>query len=216
MQMETIKAVLFDMDGLMFDTEALARDGLRIAMKSLGLQVDETSLSELLGRNLPDSLKILTQRYGSSAAEEILRIMNGYLDMEIEIHGAPEKAGLRELLAVLDEKKIPTAVVSGSDRDRISKNLWKSAMEHVFDTIVSGDEVTHGKPDPEPFLLAAEKLGIAPEDCLVLEDSPAGIASGVAAGMKTIMVPDLQAPTERESETCLMVASSLFDIIELL
>lgn len=210
-----IKAVLFDMDGLMFDTENYANIGLNNAAERLGITPDNELFLSLLGKNEVTSTLALEERYGTrETAEKMLCIMNRYIIDKVRVGAGLIKEGLPELLEKLREVEIKTAIVSGSTYERIKELIWYSQIKHDFAVIVSGDDVRHGKPAPDSFLMAANRLGIPAESCLVLEDSPAGVAAGKSAGMQVIMVPDLVPATEKDAEGCLFVAKSLADVKE--
>ncbi|HTM77858.1 MAG TPA: HAD family hydrolase [Devosia sp.] len=108
--------------------------------------------------------------------------------------GVPVKPGAREFLAELAERQIPTAVATSSRSPHAQTHLAAVGLLDMFATIVTRDDVIHPKPHPEPYLLAASRLGIDPLKCLALEDSPSGVRAAHAAGMQTIMVPDLVHP----------------------
>ena len=130
--------------------------------------------------------------------------------------GVPCKKGLKELLATLEEMGLPRIVASSSPRSMIEMNLKTSDTAKYFDKVVSGTEVAHSKPAPDTFLLAAEKLGLAPADCLVLEDSFNGVRAGRAAGCVTVMVPDLMQPTEEIRKLYDRKCEDLLEVRELL
>ena len=117
--------------------------------------------------------------------------------------------GLHEIIAYFHKNGLKLAVASSSDKDIIRNNLSKSDVLQYFDVLVSGQEVEHGKPAPDIFLLAARELGLDPADCYVFEDGINGVEAGLAAGCATIMIPDLLQPTERCREHCAGIFDSL-------
>lgn len=125
----------------------------------------------------------------------------------------PVKRGLPELLDYLKENRYQTAVASSSSRATVEDYLRRAKMEGIFSTLICGDMVTRSKPEPDIFLKAAEELGAAPADCLILEDSPNGIRAAHAAGMRVIMVPDLIEPTADLRAMASKVCESLHDVI---
>ena len=145
------------------------------------------------------------------AVEEVLRIEKKILDEGVDV-----MPGARELLLYLKENKYKTCVASSSARERSLKLLEKHDLVKFFDDFVFGPEVERGKPNPDIFLKAAEKVGMPPEKCLVLEDSQAGIQAAYSAGMKVICIPDLKYPTEEYVQKATAVKESLFDIIHYL
>ena len=168
-----VKGVIFDMDGLMFDTERLWDTLWEPACRELGLP-------------LPPDMQKFTAGGRGLAGENLCRFAEG----------VPCKKGLKELLTALEDLGMPRIVASSSPRNMIEMNLQTTGTARYFHDVVSGTEVAHSKPAPDTFLLAAQKLRLAPEDCLVLEDSFNGIRAGRAAGCVTVMVPDLMQPTE--------------------
>jgi HAD superfamily hydrolase (TIGR01509 family) len=212
-----IKAVIFDMDGLMFDTERVAGIGMIEALAAQGLAADESFFIKLLGLNTESTRAALTQAFGDRVNfPAAMAGMDGYLERYVTEHGTPVKPGLLALLERLGERKLPCAVASGSPMPRILRNLEMAGLTGRFDAIVAADDVPRGKPAPDVFLAAAKALGIEPARCMVLEDSAAGVEAGKRAGMKTVMVPDLHAPDETDRNGLYALAQSLYDVIPLL
>ena len=131
-----------------------------------------------------------------------------------EVDGVPKKPGLDELLAWLDEQHIPMAVASSSRMDVIQRNLDNWGMRSYFSVLASGQQVTRSKPDPEIFLLAAEKLGVTPGHALVLEDSYNGVRAGAAGGFVTVMVPDLLPADDEMRRLYTAECRSLFEVLD--
>jgi HAD superfamily hydrolase (TIGR01509 family) len=207
------KAVVFDMDGLMFDTEAIAKKVWFEISAARNLACDDAFFLKFIGRRSQDSLKLLHEAYGADFPAEIFqREVSDGIKGWIAAHGAPQKPGLPELLARIDFLKLPRAVATSTRRDGAVKTL--GAFASGFQAIVTGDEVTHGKPAPDIFLLAAKRLGVDPAECLALEDSELGVASAAAAGMKTIMVPDLIHPGEETLTRAWRILASLHEVQE--
>jgi HAD superfamily hydrolase (TIGR01509 family) len=212
-----IKAVIFDMDGLMFDTERVAGIGMMEALAAQGLAADEAFFLKLLGLNTESTRVALDKAFGDRIDfPAAMAGMDGYLERYITEHGTPVKPGLFALLERLDERKLPRAIASGSPMPRILRNLEMAGLSGRFDAIVAADDVPRGKPAPDVFLAAAKALGIEPARCMVLEDSAAGVEAGKRAGMMTVMVPDLHAPDETDRNGLYALAQSLYDVIPLL
>ena len=125
----------------------------------------------------------------------------------------PIKKGLFELLDYLKENKIKIALATSTSESSAKRTLRISETLKYFDALVCADDVSHGKPYPDPFLKAAEKLGLKPEECLALEDSINGIKSAYAAGMITVMIPDLIEPTNEIKPMCHKILPSLSEVI---
>ena len=213
-----IQAVLFDMDGTVFDTEVIYRRCWFRAAEDVGFDEDMDLFFERVGGlNLTDMADLFHRVYGDSVPFEVLWARwLACIDDEMACDVLPFKAGAPEILFALKEQGIKIALVTSSGHKTVARYLQMSRLESVFDVIMTGDRVTHGKPHPEIFLSAAEKLGIAPEHCVVVDDSPNGIKAGHAAGMYTVMVPDLH-PCTKELEALLWHrCDTLSDLIPLI
>ncbi|HEX4183866.1 MAG TPA: HAD family hydrolase, partial [Caulobacteraceae bacterium] len=126
------------------------------------------------------------------------------------------KAGVVELLDHLDVLGMPRAIATSSPHEAVETHLSPSGVLARFDAVIARGDYERGKPAPDPFLNAAKALGVAPEDCLALEDSHAGVRAAHAAGMMTVMVPDLLEPTGEMHEKCVTIAESLHRVLELI
>ena len=140
----------------------------------------------------------------------------GVKSREINAAGVALKAGVVELLDLLDELDLPRAVATSSSHETVDRNLGGHGLIDRFGAIIARGDYERGKPDPEPFLKAAAALGVDPAKCLALEDSHNGVRAAAAAGMMTIMVPDMLDVTEEMQDLSLRVAGSLHDVRDLL
>ena len=192
-----INGVIFDMDGLMFDTERMWATFWEPALAALGLEYKE-GLAEA--------------ERGTAGANAIIDSLHRVADEEFQ-KPVPKKPGLDELLAWLDANRIPMAVASSSRVHVIEGNLNNWGLTHYFKALVSGQQVKHSKPDPEIFLLAAEKLGTDPAHTLVLEDSYNGVRAGAAGGFVTVMVPDLLPADDEMRGLYTMECTSLNEVL---
>jgi HAD superfamily hydrolase (TIGR01509 family) len=190
-------AVIFDMDGLMFDTESIYCETSTRASGELGFPFDDVFYkANFVGKRLVDSEKFLLSHFGPAYPIDAYRERSGQYLREAFTAGVPVKPGLHELLDWLEERRIPKVVATSTARELALLTLGKYAAR--FDSISTGDEVVHGKPAPDIFLLAAQRAGAPPERCLVLEDSSAGVRAGHAAGANVVWVPDLQSSAQPE------------------
>jgi HAD superfamily hydrolase (TIGR01509 family) len=192
---KTIELVIFDMDGLMFDSEKISIYAWRKASEKYGYDITEEIFKQTLGLNLEKIREIFYKYFGEDCPYDDIKTQRRYvIDQYIDEKGVPVKKGLFNLLEALKKLKIKTAVATSSSRVTAEKMLKLSEVFHYFDHIVCGDEVKKSKPDPEIFLIAADKLKCLPENCIVLEDSEAGVMAAYSAGMKPILVPDMKEP----------------------
>ena len=187
-----MKLAIFDMDGLMFDTGRLAYRVYLEASKQLDFELTPDVYYYLTGRNEVGIRQGLVDLYGIEAPTNELRdlvhdIRSQVLMVEKRVY---KKKGLLEILNFLKEKDISIALASSSKRETIDKYLEMESMPELFDVIIAGDEVEVGKPNPEIFLKACQKLKISPSEAIVFEDSLAGIEAANLGGMTSILIPD--------------------------
>lgn len=212
-----IRGVLFDMDGLVLDTEKLYT---RFWMESLHFYGFPMTLSQALklrSANAKLSTEILQGYFGPTVDYRKCRDKRVELmDAFIEQQGVEAKPGIRELLDALDARGIPAAITSSSPTDRIEKHLGSLNLLHRFTAICSGYDVPRSKPFPDIYLRGAASLGLPPKNCLALEDSPTGILSAYRAGCIAVMVPDLDQPDNETVTRLHAKADTLKDIIDLL
>ena len=212
-----VKGVLFDMDGVILDTEKLYvrfwREAAQfygypmtwemgLGMRSLSREVGERRLKEYLGEDA-DYYMIRNKR---------IEMMNAYIQM----HGIEAKPGIQELLHFLKEKGLKCAIATSSPLDRAQMYLSQVGIADEFDEIVSGHMVEHGKPAPDIYIYAASKVGLVPEECLVLEDSPTGLLAANRAGCIPVMVPDQDEADENAKALIYAVAENLLAVRGLL
>ncbi len=211
-----IKAVLFDMDGLMFDTESLSTKGFIEAGKKQNYKMTEEETFLVLGFKREAIYefyeKYFLEKNNEVDGKKIVDDQYEYLENILYTTGPDKMFYLEELLIYLKNNNYKIAVASSSDLYHINNNLEKTNVLKYIDVIASGEEVKNGKPAPDVFLLAAERLGVKPENCLVLEDSKFGVKAGFLAGMKVIMVPDSIQPDEETKKMTTFIAKSLKDV----
>ena len=211
-----IQAVVFDMDGLLIDSEGLVREGILLAARNLGFEMPLPLCSAMIGLPAQRGRALIQDHFGPQFD------LDGYVAEEQRViaelfaEGVALKTGVVELLDHLDALNLPRAVATSSSRGSAQANLGQNGVFHRFAAIVAREDVTRHKPYPDPFLKAAALLEVAPEACLALEDSHNGVRAAHAAGMMTVMVPDLLEPTEEMHAKCEHIAESLHEVIRLL
>jgi HAD superfamily hydrolase (TIGR01509 family) len=204
-------AVVFDMDGLLFDTEALYQRAIALAAAEGGHDLTSTS-SLMIGRPIVQSRGILLDTYGPTfPVDEFFTVMFQHFD-RIAATDLVLKPGVVELLEALDQLKLPRAIATSSAHHRVQAHLLAHSLGTRFHVIVGHGDYAASKPAPDPFRVAAERLGVEPRFCLALEDSPNGVRSACTAGMMTVMVPDLIEPTDEIQALCNFVASDLHEV----
>ena len=193
-----IQAVIFDMDGTLFDTERLTVEGWQEMQRRGMIPPDFLKWTpNFRGRNRDDIRRQIKELYGEDFDTE--RIFDGrrsILNEMIERDGLPLKPGVPKIFESLRAMGLPMALATATTRHTVDNYMTKTGYGVYFDRIVTGDSVPNGKPAPDIFLSAADKLGIDPRSCLVVEDSPNGVRAGLAAEMYVVMVPDLEEPDE--------------------
>lgn len=209
-------AVLFDMDGLMLDTERMARAAWMRAFAEQGFELSEENYLRLVGHSVGDARVILEALYGPTIRfQEIFQLRQQYFEADISTNGILIKPGLFALLDFLEAHQITKAVATSTPCWFAGHKLAHTKIEKRFANIVCGDMVEHGKPEPDLFLEAAHQIGFAPKQCVVLEDSEAGIVAAHRAGMLPLMIPDLKQPSDAIRGLAYRVITSLDEAIPL-
>ena len=212
-----IRGVLFDMDGLVLDTEKLYARFWMEALHFYGFPMTMEQALKMRAANTQLGTEILQGFFGPTVDYGLCRAKRiELMDAYIELHGVEPKPGICELLDYLDAKGIPTAITSSSPTERIEKHLGSLNLLHRFRKICSGHDVPRGKPAPDIYLHGAASLGLPSENCLALEDAPTGILSAHRAGCVTVMIPDLDQPDGDTEKLLHAKADSLLDVIPLL
>lgn len=192
-----LKAVIFDVDGTLLDTERIYMQAWKDAAAELGYEITDELLKKTRAINVKDAARIFEAEIGNGFSYEKTRIGRVRIAEEIIKRESPIlKPGVLALLDWLKENGIRLSVASSTHLKGTQEHLAESEILDRFEVVVGGDMVTKGKPNPDIFLKAAELLGVAPTECIVVEDSPAGIRAAAAAGMKAVLVPDQAAITE--------------------
>ena len=213
-----IKAVLFDMDGLMVDTESLSTEAFINSAKAQGYNMTKEETLKVLGFTKASIYQFWIDYFQGTNVDGKKLVDDHYEYIENVLYTVgPEKMPyVEELLKYLKENNYKIAVASSSDTADIKNNLEKTKLEKYIDEIASGAEVENGKPAPDVFLLAAERLDVDPKDCLILEDSKAGIKAGKASGAMVFMVPDMFTVDKECEDTADRILTNLGEVIEIL
>lgn len=205
-----IAAAVFDMDGTLLDTEPLYKEAIFDACTECGFEMTESLHRSQIGVPNDVARGLVMAEFGESFPYDRFHVRMHERMAEIEAErGVTHKPGALDLLKTLKSLGIKTAVVTSTARPAAPDRLARAGILDLFDTVVTRTDTKLGKPHPEPFLTAAAQLGVPPELCLALEDSPAGIRAAQAAGMLAVMVPDLVAPTAEIVALCHAVHTDL-------
>ena len=216
-QEEAFAAVVFDMDGLLLNTEALARRAMRMAGSELGVDLPEALCALMIGVPVDGCRRLLLEHYEDAlSADDLFASSTRHLKAQIDAGEMHLKPGVLELLDLLEELRMPCAVATSSSREKAVHHLSLAGIQHRFNALLTRDDVSQGKPHPDLYLAAAHALGLAPPICLALEDSYNGVRAASAAGMPVIMVPDLLAPTDEMTRLCHAVVHDLHDVAGML
>jgi len=209
LRLAPFQAVIFDMDGTILDTESVFRTIVFEVCAELGFEMTDAVHMGMVGSSHETTNKLLVDTYGMAFPYTLFDERCRFIMGERSHGGVPVKRGAREFLAELHDRKIPMAIATSSRQPHAHKHLGAAGLLDLFDTVVTRDDVINPKPHPEPYLTAARRLGVDPLACLALEDSHTGVRAAHAAGMQTIMVPDLVHPSEEIRELGIAILESL-------
>lgn len=209
-----IKAVIFDMDGLMFDTESLYDIAWEYTGKQFGYAIRREDLNPMRGVNQALVQDLFFKKFGPEFDfKRIRKSRIEYMEQYIGIHGLPHKQGLEELLRYLKDRRYQIGLATSTSEDTARRYLSMEGVADYFDVCIYGNMAEKSKPDPEIYIKAVEQLGRLPEECLVLEDSPNGVLAGFQAGCPVVMIPDIIQPDHTETQRTVKILPTLKEVI---
>ncbi len=212
-----MNTVIFDMDGVLFNTERLITDCWYKTAKEWGIKEIDKAISQCMGLNENDTKKIFYEIYGQNfPVEKFKKVTSDLFYDEIEKNGVPVMKGVYEILDYLKEKGYKIGIASSTKEKSVRRHLENAKILNYFEVIVTGDMVEHSKPHPEIYLLAVEKLKSEKEKTVAVEDSFHGITSAYRAGIKPIMIPDMVQPTEEIKKMLFYLGDDLLKLKEIL
>jgi len=215
-RLEGVKAVIFDLDGTLIDTEKIYRKAWPVAMESIGYVFTDEQYLQMRSLGRPFSANKFIEWYGDDTVYDRARkIRNEIFKKHIDANGISKKKGAIELLTFLREKGIITAIATATDIERATKYIKMAGLDGYFDKVLSATMVDEGKPSPKVYQFACRELSLKPEDCVAVEDAPNGIRSAFGAGLRVIMVPDQSEADEELMEMVYSREDDLSKIIDL-
>lgn len=209
------KAIIFDMDGLLFDTENVFNQAWKILSDSKGLTLDLRMLDQLRGTSGTQMLRIIHAYWPQADETELMKEVFIVAENMLK-ENVPIKTGALQLLQFLKDRSIPMAIATSSPRYLVENNLKVSKLNDFFDAVICREDIKNGKPDPEIFLKAARALKQDPNECIVLEDAVHGVKAGLNANCKTIMIPDLVQPDEEILLSDVLILKDLNQLLDIL
>jgi HAD superfamily hydrolase (TIGR01509 family) len=184
----TFRAVIFDLDGVLWDGEPLYHEAFNLVLEPHGYRVSDDDYSEIIGLSVEAAWHWVHHRFDLTASPD--GFLRAYNEAVLHLLQRPVEPlpGVRPLIDTLRRRGVPMGLASASLRPWVDATLRGLGLQDAFDAVVSGSEVSNGKPAPDPFLAAAARLGVPPDRCLVVEDTGPGIAAAKAAGMFAVQL----------------------------
>lgn len=211
--MSRLKTVVFDMDGVIFDSERFVIDCWIEVAKKHGVSGIEEACRECIGTNSVRTREIMLERYGQDFPYESFALEAREVQTRwIEEHGFPQKAGVKELLEFLKKEGVKMAIASSTRVEKVKSELKDAGFLSYFQVVIGGDMVSKSKPEPDIFLEAMKRLEADPSETYIIEDSYNGVRAAYRSGARAIMVPDLLPPTGEMKEITFRIFDSLSDV----
>lgn len=210
----SVKAVIFDMDGVLFDTERLCMDSWIAVAGEEKIPDMEAFFPSCIGRNLTDTKALFREFYGDTYDyEQFRRRASAWFHDFVEKNGIPVKKGVREILDFLRQGGYRIGLASSTSRPSVEEHLLRAQIRQYFQSLTTGDMVEHSKPRPDIYLMACDSLGVKPGEAMAIEDSPNGIRAAHSAGMIPVMVPDLIAPDQEMRDKSALICEDLLEVM---
>ncbi|MDO5124911.1 MAG: HAD family phosphatase [Ruminococcus sp.] len=217
LKINDIKAVVFDMDGIIFDTERMYLEAWKFIGKRDNIADVDQSARSCIGLSVVDSVALMKAKYGQDfSIEKYHNEIETMVKEQIKNNGMPIKSGAVEILEYLNNIGFTVGLASSTKYDKIISHLERAGIREYFSVIMGGDMISHSKPNPEIYIKACEKLGVAPCNTIAIEDSQNGIRSAFGADMMPLMVPDLIEPTDEILAMTCGKFENLFEVMQFL
>jgi HAD superfamily hydrolase (TIGR01509 family) len=210
---EPVEAAIFDMDGTLIDSETVYMAGMQDAARTLGLDLPIALCHAMVGLPRPECNLLLQQHFG---ADFDLATFRGHYVASVQqrmSERVPIKPGVVELLDFLADRGLPLAIATSANRETAERNLGRAGLLARFRVVSTRDDAKHAKPAPDIYLVAAQRLDVAPAHCVAFEDSSIGIIAAHAAGMRAVMIPDMLPPTEEARAKSLHIVEDLHEVL---
>ena len=207
------KAVIFDMDGVIFDSEKLVLQSWQWVAKQYGLEGIEEVFPKCIGVNAVNTKLIFLEYYGEEFPYDVYKKeASKWFHDRFDNGKLPLKPGVVELLSYLQEAGYKIGLASSTREAVVTQEIRDAGLLSYFDNLTCGDMLKKSKPEPDIFFMACDKLGVTPEEAIVIEDSYNGIRAAYRAGITPIMVPDMIAPDEEMKMLAYKICESLTEV----